>query len=1522
MSTDVKPIIYTKGMVKDLNESVVSDQVVTHARNAMLSTHKGDNNYYSNEPSTSLCYTLPYKFNGEVSLKNNRFFVCSSDNTNHEIGIVNLDTCEYTKLANNSCLNFNNNYIVTGIVKEDEYGNEIVLFNDGFNSTRIINLSNILNTYIISKDECKTKNFTNELDCDALLLFPKVTPPCLKVSKGTSGSLPNGVYEIGLAYAVENIRFSDVYSLTTPLHINNKQGNTSINIEISNLDLDFPQYQLYVVGTVDGVTTTKNVGTFSTSQSTNVLSTWNSAEYSIVSNVELTSTRRNYKSAGIIANNSQYAMLADLTRKEDINVQKYTNQIKLEYVVHQYDEDYYKTDGDNVGHYRNENYRYYLRYFWADGEPTLLGNIPGNKPKDRDLEKVFGDNVYESYTNINCYKQDVVYRWQVENTAGKLNMDVTPVNCGKRLGYGEFGYAESGEKYPDDKEVYGENACQPIRLHKYPDEKIVPRYTIDPSTKKRYINILGFRAKNIPHPVDEKGNKIKDIVGYEIVRSDRDGNNKTIVSRGLLSNMRGYTEKVGGEVLYSNYPYNDLSSDVFLSKTQVIKDNKGDEKGYEGLNTIYDNRLAFYGPHNYFFEKYKIGTELEIESEETATVTGNFVPVYKHPKHKLLTNFSLTIAALTGSLEAYLSFQGKTSTTTVAGTTQGTTNPLSNQTFVNVTDESGKTLMPIPTNLANAFIKVKLAISNAAKIVLNGLAFLGVAADFASKFLQQVRNFSSYKQYVYQYNSHALFTKQKFVKYRRSIVPETSRYIKSAPESINDYTINNFKKEEFIYLDIERAIPRMSSKDNSRRNVTQFGLCKDINKTVNSSASMFYGTIKIKNKNQYGTITNVNPIKTHSCIIDISNSTSPDLFGGDCIITRFTVNKKQPFFKENLAQSNFPDGTEFDYRLHRNIGFPRYYADFTEYDTGNLLNIVGNVIKSSSKDIEAALPDQKFNLDCKGNRGRRKGWVVENQYMYTSYNGVIDFFVECDYNIALRDNKNEGIGELYQSHYGSSSLENIFRSDNIDKEEGFSLDSSYRKITTKEIFAEQIVELNKSPLREKNTIIYSLPAFTGQKFNNWQYFLPNNKFNFDERDYGELTGIHAIDQDRVMFLFSKSSPFISLGRDQLETASGRKITIGDGGLFAQQPRESLPTDVYYGSSSDKYAFKSTQFGHFYVSRNQGKVFNFNNKFDEISRDGFHMWCRKYMPLQLLEAFPNYPHDDSPQTGLGYLLSFDNTYELIYICKRDYTVKEKYKQDIRYDEVLDRFTYKGIQITLGDAKYFNDASWTLSYSPGNKTFSSFHDWHPDWIIQQENHFASIKGNTIWKHNERCDNYCNFYGKDYPYEVEVTLSTGQNINLLRSFEFHNEVYINHNDCKDRYHVKNESFDQAEIYNTEQHSALLTLEFLNGRRPSEIIPIYPKVTPTGLIIVYSKSEQHYRMNMFHDMTKNRNANIPMWITQDNGYIRDVNPEYIDLNKPLKEKKAFRHYHNSILLRKTVSGANNFITKYQNFKITNSIL
>ena len=58
-------------------------------------------------------------------------------------------------------------------------------------------------------------------------------------------------------------------------------------------------------------------------------------------------------------------------------------------------------------------------------------------------------------------------------------------------------------------------------------------------------------------------------------------------------------------------------------------------------------------------------------------------------------------------------------------------------------------------------------------------------------------------------------------------------------------------------------------------------------------------------------------------------------------------------------------------------------------------------------------------------------------------------------------------------------------------------------------------------------------------------------------------------------------------------------------------------------------------------------------------------------------------------------------------------------------------------------------------------------------------------------------------------------------------------------------------------------------------------------------------------------------MWDTEANGYIRNINPIYVNYNKGATERKKFRHYTNRVLLYKMISGDTKLIYKLANTKL-----
>ena len=241
----------------------------------------------------------------------------------------------------------------------------------------------------------------------------------------------------------------------------------------------------------------------------------------------------------------------------------------------------------------------------------------------------------------------------------------------------------------------------------------------------------------------------------------------------------------------------------------------------------------------------------------------------------------------------------------------------------------------------------------------------------------------------------------------------------------------------------------------------------------------------------------------------------------------------------------------------------------------------------------------------------------------------------------------------------------------------------------------------------------------------------------------------------------------------------------------------------------------------------------------------------------------------------------------------------------------------------DPKCFEPCNWTVSYDPKQKLWISFHDWHPSLLMPSHEHFYTILGSGIWKHNSRWDSYANYYGQDYPWEIEYPIVTPNNVTTLRSVEYTLDVYKFFNDGKDFNHILDENFDRAIVHNSEQMSGLLRLKIKGKNNPLDLVN-YPQISPNGIDILYSKEENKFRFNQFWDITKDRGEftgnDDPMWITKCSGYQRSINPDYVNYFKSPVEHKKFRHYGNKIILRRNVSGDKKMILKLTNSKHLNS--
>lgn len=701
-----------------------------------------------------------------------------------------------------------------------------------------------------------------------------------------------------------------------------------------------------------------------------------------------------------------------------------------------------------------------------------------------------------------------------------------------------------------------------------------------------------------------------------------------------------------------------------------------------------------------------------------------------------------------------------------------------------------------------------------------------------------------------------------------------------------------------------------------------------------TNALSLYGAIKYRNRNQYGQLELVRQIPATRCVLDIEPLTQSQLnnlctnpaiyssgliFGGDTYIGRYTEKNKFFYFQDWLM--DLPDGTPLDYTLKYMIQNPRFWGDFTGFDLGTFINSL--VTLGFLNPATQTLPNDFHSFDrwCPADDGF---FNVMHSYFYLFQCGVRDFFVESEINIDLRD-----WGDLpEQRHYAEyeyTDLNALFDPSIIKRDNYYKYDYS---LSVSRIFNNFISWGAMHPryydplIAERcytaypRRLLYSLPAQTEQIKDNWYAFLANNYKDFTS----PITSVKSIGKNGAAIFFERESPVMFQGVDTLETDLGTKITIGDGGLFSQPMQNVVNSDApyQYGSCQDSMSIVNTPAGLYYISQNQGKVFQLTQGLVPISDQGMKWWFNAFLPFQLLVDFPDFELTDNPVAGIGCQSIYNNKDVMIYFCKKDYKLRPEYQGILTYAG-QDSFMIGQARVTLGDPTYFYDASWTLSYDPkaneANGSWISFHDWHPNHNIPSKNYFLTIlndapwftnanQRNGMWKHNLRTDVFTNYYDHNFRFEVEFPANTSPIVNSMRNVMYQMECYTYEQIRKiDRYNVLDFNFDHAIVHNIEQVSGILNL-VLHPKNDVFTSNLYPIINPASIDILYTKEEQKYRFNQFWDITADRGeytyptVQRTIWETQPNGYDMNLNPNNLDYNKNPFEHKKFRHYTNFVKL------------------------
>lgn len=1501
----------TAGLNRDLSELALKPGQYTHARNATNVLPNGQTGMGLHTECANLAETvIPYTLIGRIQLYADIWWLYSTNDILSEIGEYNESTGSYITKLNDAAtiaagfpgMGFSTLHLITGDARRNFDCGFNVYWADGFNPDRMVDTQYLYpNPWIqncTTLASCVTCVNTAFIDIEQLRLSPQYTIPCLTLAKSTgSGTLANGSYQVCVRFAINTIPCTDFIALSNEQAIwahGNSAGAVVLTISgISNeTTVIFPELEVVVVSMQNFQIQAKRLGIYSSTTQTIYIDNLDQELINIDLKLLPISNPIIDKSDAIYSI-SNYLTRVGVYEKPDFNYQPLANQIIAYWTAHAYPDDYYHKGGlngfpMNVSSMPGERYNYYIRWRYTTGDVSASYTIPG---------------------------------LPVGSGATLIPGGIAVGDGSIPIAYGRFSGYSSTEIYPNNQPtVWGTLCGLPIQLHEFPDQStfggtILSHFNPNGITinGNNTIRVFGMRLDNIQSPVDINGVLIPNIQGYEILRSVRNGH-EHVVACGMVNNMRTFTDSAGQQGLFQNYPYNDLAPDPFLSNNVATINAGAVGNGLvpNAMLTGYRNDiLSFHSPETVFQQPYLGAGELTLLMGMKGFSHGQFEVPYKHPLFKVLTNFDTALGNILGTFEAAFavinvinSVLGANPPDMKIAPTQAI--PFSFPLFapqVNPED-----YLIDGTSIGTA-INIAIGIANAAVLLL--LEPIQIVT-IREQFLTIIKGLIPGRQYAAQYNSSGFYDTP--VDTGNVSIPILDySYIKGQIQYFAGLSINNLYRNNYIALQLGNSISPLLG-DNSRYLLTDVG--NSFNWDSSHTIESYYASYRIPQGAQYGQVDSTKQVPISCMQIAIPGTasvfSSPVLFGGDTYINRYT--EKNPFFFFNDWLINVPEDFTYDYRNYINVPYPMFWIN------NDVINYTLLGLASVNRRLNGAL--NTFSSFLPGLSGN--AFYVNTGFFYLFNNGVRDFYVESTVNVGYRDYEDVIEKQFYNPYGPTQDINQIFRSDIIKSDIYYKYDYSL----SADKFFNQYLSWGKCLDRDYNPVlaytcynyyprrlVYSLPQEEELKKDNWKVFLPNNYKDFPTN----IVSVKAINRTGAMFVLDDQSPMMLQGTEFIPSKNGVDYTVGTGELFAQTLQQVANVDngYQYGSCQNRLSVLSTTYGIFWVSRNTGKVFQYapgkayynqGETMIDIAAHGLKYDLSLFMPSQLLKQFPDYPLYDNPVAGIGVQLIYDDINELLYICKKDY-------QALPGVQLVGSQFYAGpttvpIPVTLGDPLYFTDCSFTLSYSPRDKQWISYHDWIPALNIPAKTHFLTTDtsigtGNILYRHNLVTNLFCNYYGIDRYFEIEYVAGTGLTETVLQNIECIVESQLYRSNQVDTFLEYNGFFDIAMIRNKEQNSGILELNLRPWDNPYLSLT-YPFQDAFGTQILYDRVENTWRFNTYYDLTADRGqfglGNVNMINTDPNGFTFTLNNTYINAAKPVFERKRIRGRWVRVFLRKNI--------------------
>lgn len=346
MRQDEVPVDQPEGSWRDARNIVVQK-----AFGSVSNEDGADNITPNGYPSTKICIGTIIMGDAEI------LFFGTTNPNDSEIGIKDA-TGAYTPILIESSnfsevvLNFNQNFPIQGTFENKYNNSRVIAWGDrGYNPPRILSIDcfpfnvNPTTHKIVTADIVKARDLIN--------LFPSYETPLLEPDnlevKDGQGALITGTYYPIVAYELQDgtvISWSKVFN-GVPIYSDNQQlkfeqvggnqpnepTNKAISIKFTKVDTNYKFLRIGYVSVIDGVTSASYVSKYPiTSTNLDVEILGNETTLLNISLDSVLIPNAIYNGNQSITNLQGKLLLANVTTETEINLQPYTNKIKVEWI--------------------------------------------------------------------------------------------------------------------------------------------------------------------------------------------------------------------------------------------------------------------------------------------------------------------------------------------------------------------------------------------------------------------------------------------------------------------------------------------------------------------------------------------------------------------------------------------------------------------------------------------------------------------------------------------------------------------------------------------------------------------------------------------------------------------------------------------------------------------------------------------------------------------------------------------------------------------------------------------------------------------------------------------------------------------------------------------------------------------------------------------------------------------------------------------------------------------------------------